>query len=139
MLFKTRLGEILAEQNLKQADLCRMTGISTSLMSNYITGKASPSLDNAETIAKALGITLDYLVGREQSFLHLSKAKTALLDDYDSLNKEGQNLIMGILGSLRMTHAKQNQLSAGVVQSNQNGNNYYGISGGNFNSTVTIG
>ena len=120
MLFRTRLSEILLEQNLKQADLCWMTGISTALMSKYMTGKASPSLDNAQSIASDLGITLDYLVGREQSYLSLSKAKTALLADYDSLNKEGQNLIMNMLGSLRVTHSKNQQLTAGVVQNNQN-------------------
>lgn len=62
-----------------------------------------------------------------------------MLNFYRNLNREGQNLMMSVLGSLLVSHAKQNQLSAGVVQSNQNGNNYYGISGGNFNSTVTIG
>lgn len=138
MLFKTRLAEILLEQNLKQADLCRLTGISTALMSNYMTGKASPSLDNAQAIANALGVTLDYLVGHKTAIASLSKVHTELLEGFNVLNNEGQNLMMSVLGSLMVSHAKQNQLSAGVVQSNQNGNNYYGISGGNFNSTVTI-
>lgn len=132
MLFKTRLGEILAEQKLKQADLCRMTGISTALMSKYMTGKASPSLDNAQSIAAALGITLDYLVGREQAAPPLSQVKTDLLADYDSLDMEGQNLIQAMLSSLKRTHGRGAPL---IIGSGTN----YGVVGGNFSSKVTIG
>lgn len=135
MLFKTRLGEILLEKNLKQADLCRKTGISTALMSKYMTGKASPSLDNAQSIANALGITLDYLVGKEQAAPPLPKDKAELLADYDSLNSEGQILIMHLLGSLKLSHSKTR--SNTLITSGDNGNNY-GVVGGNFSSKVTI-
>ena len=54
MKFKNSLAEILAEQNLKQADLCRMTGISTALMSNYMTGKASPCHDKRVNLQGAI-------------------------------------------------------------------------------------
>ena len=122
MKFNNRLAEILAEQNLKQADLCRMTGISTALMSNYMTGKASPSLDNALMIAKALGITLDYLVGRKSDSTSLSKVKTMLLSDFEELNDDGQNAIMFMLGSLKKSHPRQRR-NSGIVQANiGNGN-----------------
>ena len=65
MTFKTQLRELLTERGLKQADLCHMTKIPSSQISNYITGKTSPSLDNARIIAEKLGVTLDELVGRK--------------------------------------------------------------------------
>ena len=65
MAFKTQLRELLKERGLKQADLCHMTNIPSSQISNYITGKTSPSLDNAKIIAENLGVTLDELVGRK--------------------------------------------------------------------------
>ena len=49
---------------MKQADLCRMTGIQTSLMSDYLGGKKSPTIGNAILIADALNISLDTLVGK---------------------------------------------------------------------------
>ena len=42
MGFNENLKLLLLEKNMKQADLCRMTGIQTSLMSEYINGRKSP-------------------------------------------------------------------------------------------------
>ena len=130
MLFKTRIAEILEEQKLKQADLCRMTGISTALMSKYMTGKASPTLDKAQTIANALGITLDYLVGHKTAIASLPKVHSDLLEGFNVLNDDGQNLIMGVLGSLKLSHAKGNNA---VVQKIIGGKNNYNVNGNVYN------
>ena len=37
--------------------MCRMTGIQTSLMSEYINGRKSPTIGNAILIADALNIS----------------------------------------------------------------------------------
>lgn len=76
MTFKTQLRELLIERGLKQADLCHMTNIPSSQISNYITGKTSPSLDNAKIIAEKLDVTLDELVGRTVK----TKAQTTTID-----------------------------------------------------------
>lgn len=60
---KMRLAELLAQKGMKQADLCREAGISTSLLSQYATGKVSPTLEKAQAIARALDVSLDELVG----------------------------------------------------------------------------
>lgn len=65
MGFNENLKLLLLEKNMKQADLCRMTGIQTSLMSEYINGRKSPTIGNAILIADALNISLDDLVGRK--------------------------------------------------------------------------
>lgn len=65
MGFNENLKLLLLEKNMKQADLCRMTGIQTSLMSEYISGRKSPTIGNAILIADALSISLDDLVGRK--------------------------------------------------------------------------
>ena len=119
MKFNNSLAGILAEQNLKQADLCRMTGISTALMSKYMTDKASPSLDNALMIAKALGITLDYLVGRKSESTCLSKAQTTLL------------ALLFMLGSLKRSHPKQGK-NSGIVQANIGNGNVLTVGDNNY-------
>ena len=136
MEFNTRLAEILEEKGIRQAELSRKTGLATSLISNYITGKTSPSLDYALKIANALGITLDDMVGRKRS--SLSKVQRALLADFDSLNDEGQSVLTVVLNSLKVSHGKNTKIKGGVVQTNTNGNNFFGVSGGSFNSTWTI-
>lgn len=65
MGFQENLRQLLNDVQLKQADLCRMTGIQTSLMSDYLGGKKSPTIGNAILIADALHISLDTLVGKE--------------------------------------------------------------------------
>lgn len=65
MGFNDNLKLLLKDKNLKQADLCRMTGIQTSLMSDYLGGKKSPTIGNAILIADALNISLDLLVGKD--------------------------------------------------------------------------
>lgn len=60
---KTKLSELLEEKGMKQADLSRITGIPTSLISNYLKGVKSPSLSNAVTLASALNVTVDELAG----------------------------------------------------------------------------
>lgn len=65
MNFQEILKKLLNEKKLRQADLCRMTGIQTSLMSDYINGKKSPTIGNAILIADALNVSLDTLVGKD--------------------------------------------------------------------------
>ena len=66
MEFNASLKRLLIEKNMKQADLCRLAHIQTSLMSEYINGKKSPTIGNAIQIADALDISLDVLAGREE-------------------------------------------------------------------------
>ena len=49
------LQGILDSRNMKPADLCRLCGLSTGVMSNYMNGKRVPSIANAITIANAQG------------------------------------------------------------------------------------
>lgn len=151
-----KLGEIIqqyrARNNLSMGDFAKKADLSRPYISMLEANKNSnggkpiaPSVETLQKVSSAIEISLDdllRLLGDEEIDIKKSSVtdeEKALLNFYRNLNREGQNLMMSVLGSLLVSHAKQNQLSAGVVQSNQNGNNYYGISGGNFNSTVTIG
>ncbi len=61
--FKSRMEILLAEFGITQADLCKLTGLKSSLISNYCTGKVKPTIENAKAIADAFGLTLDELAG----------------------------------------------------------------------------
>ena len=96
MLFKIRIADLLQEHGLKQADLCRRTGIPTSLMSNYVSGKTSPALDNAIAIADALDVTLDELVGRKKECKTVCKNdfEEQLLEKFRVLDMRGQRNVL---------------------------------------------
>jgi len=59
--FDRRLTEKMAELSITQADLCRLTGLASSMISHYCTGQRIPSIPAALRIAKVLNTTVDYL------------------------------------------------------------------------------
>ena len=59
--FGTRLRRLMFRKNVNQKELSEMTGISQMSISNYITGKSSPSFYNADRIARALDCSIDEL------------------------------------------------------------------------------
>jgi len=108
-----RLTEILAERGIKQADLCRLTGLASSMISHYCTGQRIPSVPTIVKIAEALGTTVDYL-----SFGDSSKAKHGmsltpsfeygndeqfLIDMFRALNTKGQIKVIAYTEDLLST------------------------------------
>lgn len=52
---------LLEEKGLKAADVCRGTGLPSSLFSEWKRGKSTPKVDKLQKIADFFGVTLDYL------------------------------------------------------------------------------
>lgn len=48
-------------RGLNQQRLARAAGVSDSEVSRIVTGKSSPGLENAHRLARAVGVSLDYL------------------------------------------------------------------------------
>lgn len=94
MEFKAIIQTLMESRGLRQADLCRMTNIPSSLMSEYVSGKKSPALNNAIAISEALNVSLDELTGRAD--LHtsiLSAREEELIRKYRSLDERGRDTI----------------------------------------------
>ena len=105
MEFKDILLNLLAAHDMKPADLCRETGIPTSLMSNYLKGTKSPGSSNSIKIASVFGISLDELAGRQKEKA-LSKAEGLTDDEIDLILKlrrkreDGQKVIRDLVDNL---------------------------------------
>lgn len=56
------LRELRLKLGLSQADLERITGIDANTFSRYERGVVTPSVEVAQTIARALGVTVDELL-----------------------------------------------------------------------------
>lgn len=109
MEFHDSLSRIAASRGLTQADLCRMSGIPTSLMSNYFNGKRSPTLTNAIAMADALQISLDELAGREAPKRAVERE---LLTHFRNLSDEGQEVAVNTVYGLSATYKKRYQPDA---------------------------
>lgn len=70
------LGEILAElredHHLSQRQLAEIMNVTPGTVSNYETGRYSPSLQTLSWFADYYEVTTDYLLGRSESSLPLS-------------------------------------------------------------------
>ena len=72
--FGKRLNEKLSEKRLSQADLCRLTGLASSMISHYCNGQRIPSVPTAVKIAEALDTTIEDL-----ALFKSSKEETLLI------------------------------------------------------------
>lgn len=61
-----RIKEVMDERKITSAWLAEKVGISKVAVSNIVTGKNSPSVDNLLKIAEALGVSITYLLGLEE-------------------------------------------------------------------------
>ena len=76
MSFAKRLTEARKEKGLSQDDLATLIGTKGPAVGRYERGATKPTIEVASRLADALGVSLDYLVG---------KVDTAL--DADTLNR----------------------------------------------------
>ena len=65
--FKSRLAQVMAEKNMRAAELSRRTGISKPRLSQYLSGVYIPKADAICAMAQALGINEGYLLGTSDS------------------------------------------------------------------------
>lgn len=64
--FKDVLKEIRLEKNVSQVKLAETIGVSKGIISMWETGQREPTLSSLVALADYFGVSLDYLVGREQ-------------------------------------------------------------------------
>ena len=101
MGFRENLKLELTYQNLIVKELSVLTGISKHTLDNYLNLRERiPTADVAVKIAKALGVSVEYLVTGEESYPGISSLKPEvweLIKDLKLLNKDDREMIYGIV------------------------------------------
>ena len=101
MILLKGLPGILDSKGMKPADLCRISGLSSGLISSYMSGAKMPTLKSAVTIAESMNVSLDELVGRKPSHFApppLTHDEAELLDDYRKCTKEAKDKVSEYAG-----------------------------------------
>lgn len=62
-VFSQRLKTAMEQERMSQTALSKITGLCKSSISQYVSGKSSPSAANLKVIASALNVSADYLKG----------------------------------------------------------------------------
>lgn len=55
-------AKLLDEKGVRAADVCRATGLPSSLFSEWKRGKSKPKIDKLQKIADYFGVTVEYLM-----------------------------------------------------------------------------
>ena len=117
MELKDRIRQAMIDRGLKPVDLCKITGMGSSKISQILNGKVTdPRLSTAIKIADALNVSLDFLAGREEpkAFTFSDAETQRLADGFSQLNRDGRFAIKEQLDFQLAKNAKNE-----VVQDHQ--------------------
>ena len=103
-----RIKEALTIKGLKQSDLCRLTGIPKSAISQYISGAFEPKQDRIYLLSKALNVSEAWLMGldvpMERQIIKespsedsISEGEKMLLDLFRRVPEEQQQLVLQMI------------------------------------------
>jgi transcriptional regulator with XRE-family HTH domain len=100
MSFRENLREALDFNGMEQKELAAQTGISLKTLENYLKQESSmPSADKAVRIARALGVSVEYLVtggdySHEKPHILLNPELYRLLKSIEKLTKHNQHIVI---------------------------------------------
>lgn len=91
-----RIQRVLSRKNMTQADVCRLSGLDSGKVSQVVSGRTKdPRVSTIVPIAKALGVSLDYLVfGSLASSDYEDEIQSDLNAMYGLLNDEGRSRLV---------------------------------------------
>lgn len=67
LCFSLKINDLLFEKGISQEEFSNMTNIGQTSISKYRNGTALPKQENIDAIAKALGVSSEYLVGKSET------------------------------------------------------------------------
>ena len=86
MKFSTRLREVLKEKGITQTELSKMTGISKSVISEWLSDKYEPKQDKIYIVAEKLSVSPSWLFGVSNE----KEVKSDLMSIYSQLTPPRQ-------------------------------------------------
>ena len=101
MGFRENLKSELLYQDMMVKELAQITGISRHTLDNYLNVRENmPTADVAVKIAKALGVSVEYLVTGEEAQQEKSALGTetrVLIQNFKLLNEDDRKMIISII------------------------------------------
>jgi transcriptional regulator with XRE-family HTH domain len=98
MSFGSRIVSVRRKQKLSQSDLATRVGLHANVLGRYERDEAIPSVEIAARIAKALEISLDYLI--ELTEVELDPVTLKRIQDITSLSDEDREHVFKVVDAL---------------------------------------
>lgn len=96
-ILRSNLIELLATRHITQKELSEKLNVSQAAVTNWVKGANSPSIDVVEKICNLFDVPIsDLLTNKDapQNYIPQDAKKAHLTQLYDSLNGEGQTLVV---------------------------------------------
>lgn len=68
--FTIKVKELMERDNISQKDLARLSNISESSISRYLSGSFEPRMDILVNIAKVFNVSVSYLMGEDVTLVN---------------------------------------------------------------------
>jgi len=100
--FGKRLSEVRKSKKMSQDELAKKLDVHGAVIGRYERDEVKPSIEMAASIAEALEVSLDYLVGNTD--LLLEKNVVNKIVDIQKLNSEDRAHVFAILDAFLQSH-----------------------------------
>lgn len=100
MQFNERVRKYMDKNGYSQKQLSKLSGITEASMSKYLSGERTPRIDVVVSLAKALGISVDELIGDDEKLageFDFDKLKGVLARGKRDLTEEQKLQLIKIL------------------------------------------
>jgi len=100
--FGDKIIEIRKSRGMTQQELGKAIGVDKRVISKYEKNQTVPSVSVANEIAKALDISLDYLIGSDKALFIDDKEIIGLLKNYNNLKDDIKVTVKNMLKALNI-------------------------------------
>lgn len=98
-----KFEELLGIKGYTAADVTRITGISSTVFSEWKKGKSTPKTDKLILIARCLGTTVEYLMtGEKPEIPGFEPEHLELIELYSQLKTEQKSAVINLLRSFAL-------------------------------------
>ncbi|MFO7906190.1 MAG: helix-turn-helix transcriptional regulator [Pirellulaceae bacterium] len=108
-IFVKRLREARESRGLSQSELAERAGLQPSAVSHFETGRRSPSFHNLRKLSDALGVTIDYLLGRVDQSRAVSPLAEKLYRHLGQMSQEDQENLADFANMLARKNKKRTE------------------------------
>lgn len=121
--FSTRLKDIIESKGISQAWLAEKAGTTEATISRYVAGVHKPNLDIVAKIAKALNVSIDYIMDLSLSptpYVEPDKDIVILANAFRRADDDHKNIIWSVLDTYLTPEEKTYVLHGKQEEENSN-------------------
>lgn len=97
MTWKDKVINLMTTKKINQKELARLSGITEASVSRYLASERTPRIDVIVNFAKALDVTVEYLLDSSESNGGFISIATAIARDGNNLTPEEKNKLIALI------------------------------------------